>query len=219
MVRHLLANTLDLVGRKLLTGIWRWSPRRDLRGIRTAVLGDPDLTQASFDRIDSALSLIEQRDPATFRRIRTHVRGILAFGDEHHRAAYWQNDTGLCVITTRYLESAETSTEDLAFTLAHESMHALLFALGARYDDGRRAYVEVICAMAELAFAHRLPDAEPHVERLARRVTRWASAGERAWSRETMRAQQLGELRTVGLPAWLVAALSRLERFVRGRAA
>ena len=199
--------------------IWRWSPHRDLHGIRAAVFGDPDLKAASFGRIDSALGLIQQHDPDTLARFRTHVRGILAFGVEHHRVAYWESDSRRCVITARYLESAETTSEDLALTLVHESMHARLFALGARYDDGRRAHVEVICAMAELAFAHRLPDAGRYIEAVERRLSRWAAAGEAEWSSETVRADQLAELRGVGLPTWLISLVNRAARFLRGGAA
>lgn len=108
---------------------------RDLHGIRTALAGDPDLTAASFTLIDSALSLIERHDPATFARIRAHVRGILAFGSEHHRLAHWKHAGSFCVIPTRYLESGDTTPEDLALTLAHESMHACLDSLGAPTAD------------------------------------------------------------------------------------
>ena len=219
MLRSLALSAVHLVGRAFMNAIWRWSPHRDLHAIRTAVFGDPQLAAASFGRIDSALTLIEHCDPAAFARIRAHVRGILAFGIEHHRVAYWENSAGLCVITTRYLEAPDTTLEDLALTLVHESMHARLFALGARYDDGRRAHAEVICAMAELAFAHRLRDAAPYVERVERRLSRWASAGETEWSRETMRADQLAELRGAGLPTWLISLVNRAERFLRGRAA
>ena len=219
MLRRLVLGTVHFVGRAFMEAIWRWSPHRDLHGIRAAVFGDPDLEAASFGRIDSALGLIEHHDPATFARFRTHVRGILAFGIERHRVAYWENDAGRCVITARYLQSADTTPEDLALTLVHESMHARLFALGARYDDGRRAHAEVICAMAELAFAHRLPNAARYVEPVERRLSRWASAGETEWSRETVRADQLAELRGVGLPTWLVSLINRAARFIRGRAA
>jgi len=77
----------------------------------------------------------------------------------------------------------------------------------------------LICAMAELAFAHRLPDAGRYIEAVERRLSRWAAAGEAEWSSETVRADQLAELRGVGLPTRLISLVNRAARFLRGRAA
>jgi len=218
-MRTLIVRAIRVVGQALVGGLWRWSPSRDLLGIRTAIFADSGVAEVSFQRINSALGLIQRHHPPTFDRIRTQVRGILGFGTEHYRLAHWDNAARLCVVTVHYLQSADTTPSHLALTLAHESMHARLSALGAKYADGRRAHLEVICAMAELALARRLPDSALHVERVQRLISNWASAGEAEWSNETMRSDELTDLRAFGVPRWLISLVSRVERFLSRRAA
>ena len=73
--------------------------------------------------------------------------------------------------------------------------------------------------MAELALARRLPDSALHVERVQRLISNWASAGEAEWSNETMRSDELTDLRAFGVPRWLISLVSRVERFLSRRAA
>jgi len=175
--------------------------------------------EACFQRIAAALILIRQHDPSTFTRIRTRFSGILVFGNERYRLAYWKHSGRLCVITVRYILSPESSPEDLALTLAHEAMHARLFDLGDEYIEGRRARIEVICAMAELALARQLPESRALVEQAEHRIQDFASTSETHWSSATARTEEFRYLREMGAPRWMLSIVDRLNRLVTKRAA
>ena len=196
-------------------GIWRLAPSRRLHGIRTAVWAAANDPERCFDRVDEALDIIGRFDPDSFQSIRQRFRGIFVFGDERFRSAYWSDDASLCVITSRYLESPTTASEDVAATLVHENMHARLCAAGVSYPDGRRASIEVICAMSQLAFARRLPYHRDLVQRLEQRIDAWSTGGEAPWSNETMWQAKLDHLRDMGTPRWIIKIVDRVGRFAR----
>jgi len=213
------AAVTNLIRRLWWRAMWRLSQVRLLHGIPTAVsleAGDP---RRCFDRLDEALDLLERYDPRTLDSIREHFAGIIAFGREPFRVAYWNNTARLCVVTVRYLESPGASPEGVASTLVHENMHATLRGLGTPYADGRRAPIEVICAMAELAFARRIPSNPKLAELAERRIDEWATSGESVWSDEATRRAKLQYLRDVGMPGWFVTLLDRLGRVLSRRAA
>jgi hypothetical protein len=162
--------------------------------------------------VDEALDLIERYDPGTLDDIRRHFDGILVMGTERFRLAHWNDNAELCIITEPHLDSSSTAPEGVALTLVHENMHARLCAAGVSYDDGRRAPVEVICGMAELAFARRVPYSLGLVERAERRIETWATSGEAMWSTETMREAIAQHLRATGAPPWLVRFVVWLSR-------
>ena len=189
--------------------IWRLAPSRVLHRIRTTVWLAADDPEKCFSRVDEALDLIERYDPITLQSIQRLFRGICVFGDERFRAASWIPAANLCVITSRYLES-DAAAQRVALTLAHEHMHARLWALGVPYHDGRRARIEVLCAMAELALARRLPHSPGLVEHVERRIEDWSTGGEDRWSDQTMRAARLAQLREMGTPEWLMRVIERL---------
>ena len=172
-----------------------------------------------FDRVDEALDLIERYDPTTLDSIRQHFAGILVCGTERFRLAHWNDNAKLCIITEPYLAGSSSSPESVASTLVHENMHARLCAAGVPYKDGRRAHIEVICAMAELAFARRLPFGSELVQRTERRIEDWASSGEAPWSNATTRDATLDHLEATGAPRLLVRFVRRLARLFRRRAA
>jgi hypothetical protein len=188
----------------------RWSPRRQLGDVTTIlVAADPQNRELHFQRLAAALELIKAHHPPTHERIRKHFAAIVVFGMERYKAGHWDGARKLCFITEHYLTSADTTPDRLSLTLAHESMHARLDALGAEYPDGRRAPIEVMCAMAELALARRLPDGAPLIEATERRIGEWSAAGEAQWSRKTWVQHGLGHLRELGVPRWLIRALER----------
>jgi len=195
--------------------IWRSTHRRNLHGIRTAALTDREEAALCFRRIDEALTLLDQNDPITLGRLREYCDGILVFGNETFQLAHWDESARLCVITIPHVTSPNTTSADIALTLAHESMHARLGALGARYVDGRRAHIEVLCAMAELASARRL--SEPRlVQRVEATLTRWATEGEESWSDASHLEKGLSHLRELGVPNWIVRMTRKARRFTAG---
>src|SRR5438105_12147941 len=55
---------------------------------------------------------------------------------------------------------------------------------GVPYDAGRRGPIEIICAMAELGFARRIPS-DPRLAKVAEgRIDEWSTSGETVWSDE-----------------------------------
>jgi hypothetical protein len=199
--------------------IWRISSSRQLHMIRTAVWAGATNRDRCFDRVDEALDLIERYDPATLASLRRHFAGILVFGEERFRSAHWNQSARLCVITSLYLESPNISPERIALTLVHENTHATLLALGIPYLDGRRACIEVICAMAELAFARRMTLNPELIRRTERRIEDWSTSGEAPWSKQTHREEVLEQLREMGTPKWILSLLRRLAGVSAGRAA
>jgi len=203
---------LRFIDKGLFRATWRLARSRVLHRIRTAVfLNDPNY-DFYFDRVDEALELIARYDPKTMEEIQRHFDGILVLGSERFRLGHWNDNAKLCVITGPHLASSASSPELVALTLVHENMHARLCAAGISYRDGRRAPVEVICAMAELAFARRIPHSVELVERAERRLDNAARSVEERWSNETQRGAVLEHLRTLGSPIWFVKLVGWLSR-------
>ena len=192
------------------------SASRTMHGIKVSVFVDNH--DHCFERLDEALDLIAQYDPTTLDRMRKFFGGILVFGVERYRRAHWNDTSRLCVLTETYVRSS-ARPEDLALTLVHELMHARLHRAGVEYREGRRAAIEVLCAMAELAFARRVAMNPSLAEDRGRRIEEWSTGGETMWSSATMRDAQFEHLRELGTPRWIVIALDRVSRFIRGRAA
>jgi len=214
MIRDFFLTGLN---RAWLWFVFRMSSSRALHGIPAAVLGDDP--EHCFDRLDEALDLIARYDPTTLDRMRTLFRGILVFGGERYRRAYWNDTARLCVVTETYVRSSTQRPEDLALTFVHEMTHARLHRAGVEYREGRRAAIEVICAMAELAFARRVTLDPSLAEGRERRIEEWSTGGETMWSSATMRDAQFEYLKELGTPGWIVSAVDWVSRFIRGRAA
>jgi len=198
---------------------WRFSPARVLHRIRVAICLADAREDLYFDRVDEALDLIARFAPATLDEIRHRFTGILVFGTERFRLAHWNNNAKLCIITGPHLANSAAAPEEVAMTLVHESMHARLSGAGVSYREGRRAPIEVICAMAELAFARRVPNLTPLVRACEQRIERWSLGGEETWSNQARRDNTLEHIRKSGVPGWLVTVLDRISRVFYRRAA
>jgi hypothetical protein len=209
---------------RFVTGFWlgiicRLSSRRVLHDIKVAVFLEAPDDEQCFDRLEEGLDLIARCDPATLNRIRQHFAGILVFGSERFRAAHWSQSGRLCVLTTRYLQSSTLLRESVALTLVHENMHARLDQLGVGYTEGRRAAVEVLCAMAELAFARRISSDATWAKGVEELIDKWSTGGETPWSDRTMHEEKVQYLRELGAPSWIVTMVDRLARILHRRAA
>ena len=210
---------LRFVDASIVRLTWRFSPARVLHRIRVAICLDDAREDLYFDRVDEALDLIARFAPATLDEIRHRFAGILVFGTERLRLAHWNNNAKLCIITGPYLANSATAPEDVAMTLVHESMHARLSGARVSYREGRRAPVEVICAMADVAFARRVPNHTPLVRACEQRIEAWSLGGEESWSSKARRDNTLEHIRESGAPAWLVTVLERISRVFYRRAA
>ncbi len=190
--------------------------------MRTAVWRGPAHPDRGFAQLDTALALIDQFYTGGVTALRQLVHGVLVFGMEGHRLAYWNSRTRRCVLTESYVASADTTSESIALTLVHEAMHARLAALGERYRDGRRAHVEVLCGMAELAFARRLPSHDQLVAQAIYQIEKWA-ASEEQFASQTVYEAHVRYLRSmakeVGVPQWVVSAVLTVKRALSRRAA
>ena len=210
----------DFLGTVLMRGwlrfVWLFSARRTVHGIRAAVFAED--ADKCFERLDEGLVSIAEHDPHAFSNLQL-FGGILVFGNERFRSAYWSDSARLCVVTERYLLSPSLRSEELALTLVHEAMHARLYKAGVTYREGRRAAIEVLCAMAELRLARRIPPQNELVGEIEGRIDNWATTGEQKWSDRSMHSKKVEYLRELGTPGWVVAIVDRLARLIHKRAA
>jgi len=162
--------------------------------------------------IEGALDLIQRHSPAALDRIHSHFHGILVVGGLRHRRGHLDRHARLCVLAGQHMIDPVGSSEEVALTLVHEDMHALLHELGIPSGPRSRANAEVVCSLAELALARRLPAARHLVESLHSTIDDWASEW-RSHSADvdsTYRADSLEDLRLAGAPPWLVRAIGWL---------
>ncbi len=83
-------------------------------------------------------------------------------------------------------------------TLVHEATHARVYRAGIRYLPRNRRRIEQICVRAEIDFATQLPDATLLADEARHALeTEW-------WEDVPKRERELGQLRILGVPAWLI---------------
>jgi hypothetical protein len=170
-------------------------------------LADAEDKATYYPKIEAALALIEQYDPRRFRRLR---RDIVSFSltEQPLDAAQWLDDLRMCQLSRPYVARATTTPADVAATIVHEATHARLFRAGIGYEERIRPRVEQLCFEAEIAFAERLPDGAPLIERARHQLQRTPEF----WSTQSRRERDLSALRDLGCPEWLVSVLAWVVR-------
>lgn len=155
-----------------------------------------------------AFALLRDFGPRHLDRMRALTDGVLLF-ETVGEAGAWHRDARFVQLDTNFVSQSETKPIHVAATLVHEVTHAWLGSLGFSYfPSQRRARIEAICYRAEAAFARRVPggeEAASEYEDIARAI----SDGFDIWSDEDIRARAHTALQELGVPPWLVKALSR----------
>jgi hypothetical protein len=123
-----------------------------------------------FALVSAALDLIKTVDARRFRRITSHFKIIENVVSLY--GAYYDHRLKSCAIDYEMFAKAgdrEFIVKDLACTLVHESMHAVLRRKGFSTAERRRGRIERICVREEMYFARRLNDPQHDWEEERRR--------------------------------------------------
>jgi hypothetical protein len=185
----------------LTTWAYRWSPKRTLFGIPTAVLfltSDKE-RQTVFSKVEQALFLIQLHAPVRFRQVQRDIGCIFVAGDAS-TSAQFVRDLRMCEFFIRYVLSPQTSESEIASTLVHEAAHARLFRLrvGANAELHR---VEHACYRAERVFCRRLPGEVDLIER----ATTMMDAEPAMFSAAARVEAQVRALHRLKIPRWFAA--------------
>jgi hypothetical protein len=108
-------------------------------------------------RLADALRLLAVYAPQDLIRMRQLMRGIVVTR-LHGSYAEWRHSIRVCVVSTHYLQRAETTAELVAATLIHELAHARMDFFGVKYTEDRWARIERICFQISRRFLERLPE-------------------------------------------------------------
>lgn len=182
---------------------FRFGARRRLHDLEVAVwlLRTSDEQAIAFDKLESALSLIEEYAPARFQDLQRDLDSILVAGAPNYRATYIHK-LRRAEFYEGYLLDPVTTPASLACTLIHEAQHARLFRLGFGYDEPIRGRIERICFRVQRNFALLLPAGE---ELVAEAEAMLAADLEFMNSHEARTQGRLKALGKLGCPGWLIA--------------
>lgn len=139
----------------------------EIRGFRVVVENSrPDIsTREVLQRLDDALSLIEQYQPWRFRHLR---RDLDRFWIVRYpcRGAYLPDERA-CMTELTFLARRDITAAPVASSILHEGVHARVDRMGVRREGRDRAREERLCRRAELDFGRSLPSdlGGPVVER------------------------------------------------------
>ncbi|MEJ7809359.1 MAG: hypothetical protein WKG32_02980 [Gemmatimonadaceae bacterium] len=168
------------------------SNRREVGGVEVCVAGTSMEANSVSHKVEAALRLIAQNDPALAGQICRDVRRLLftETSGGHYLAGIETCRIGLAYAT-------RVPPIELAMMIVHEATHARLAKGGALYLGEDRGRIEHICVEAEIAFAERIPGSE-HAVQKARALlkTEW-------WDAEKHSERTVSDLRQRGVPEWI----------------
>lgn len=183
---------------------------RTIRGLPVTLMNTrPDIdSEEVFQRLDTALGLIERYQPSHFRRMhrdfaRIQVRRFPC------RGAFFP-ETRTCLVELTFVVNPEFTPTQVAATILHEAMHARLDNAGVKYESTSAAKHERFCRRAEVEFGMLAPNGEPVVERALASlasaddevapVIDWEIAGRRV---------DAADLEALSAPEWMKRAIAR----------
>lgn len=167
------------------------SPRTVIDGIEVIDVAEVD-GAGTLDGLRAALSVIADRDPRRFGRLRQDLRRIMlvkAGGPEY------ASEFDACILRSGYVR--EGTPAAVATTIVHEAAHARLCRAGIGYGAGIRARVEAACVKEQIAFAERLGD-QDILDHLRKKLD------EQWWEPSQLRARRVAALRALGVPRCIV---------------
>jgi hypothetical protein len=160
--------------------------------------------QQVFEILRSALELIQKHDPSRYKRIIREFDKVWVISLPGH-PAYFVPAIRRCMIDDRYLLSSPI--EFIASSLVHEATHGRLTRCGFGYSEDIRYRVERLCIRQERAFATRIPNNEPLLDRINRKLMIPADHWTDQNTKVRFRAGFLGMSKDGGLPEWLARVL------------
>ena len=188
---------------------FRFGAKRTFHRVKVAVwaLSTSEEKALAFDKLDSALGLIEKYAPEKSRTLQVDVRSILVAGLPTFRACYIHK-LRMAELYHGYVLDVQTTPESLACSLIHEAQHARLYRLGFGYEEPIRGRIERLCFRAERNFARLLPKGGE----LVAEAEAWMEADpEPVFSDESRRRGKLKALEELGCPDWIIKELAHQE--------
>ena len=167
----MLGDLLDRWRISTMRALQGWATEnRVLRGIPVTLTNTrPDIdSEVVFRRLDAALGLIQQYQPATFAQITSDFSSIRVVRYPC-RAAFYP-DSRTCVIELTFTVNPEFTESQVASSIVHEGMHAHVHAMG-QSDPGERPDEERMCRLAELEFGRAIPNGEAIIQRALESLT------------------------------------------------
>jgi hypothetical protein len=178
--------------------------RQVVRGMEVVSIAEAHDLARPISKLGDALELIAVHDPLRFERLRKNIRRVLlsdGVGPEYITSI------GACILSVAFVENA--STVQLALTLVHEATHARLWRAHIGRRLAKRDQLEHVCIKSERQFGERLRGAD----RLAALAVVDAElVGSKWWSRDALIQRRANEMRSLGLPAWLIQLSRHLRR-------
>jgi hypothetical protein len=161
----MLGDTFDRWRVQAMRALQGWaSEKRMLRGIPVTLVNTrADISSdLVFQRLDTALGLIQQYQPSAFARIsqdfsRIHVVRYPC------RAAFFP-DSRTCLVELTFSVNPEFTEAQVASSIVHEGVHAHVYAMGES-DPAQRPDEERLCRQAELEFGMAIPNGGAIVQR------------------------------------------------------
>lgn len=177
------------------------------RGFEVVLAFRTDDAGAVVQKIDDALSIIEDGDARRYQRIKSDLRSILvtkAGGPEFLRPL------SACLLGYQLIKDA--TPLGLAFMIVHEAAHARLWRRGFGYEAQIRGRVERSCITEELRFAQAIGSSPKVIAWVREKLSNMDR-----WSAEGIEARRVTELNELGMPRWL-QRLVRPSRVVAEKA-
>jgi hypothetical protein len=188
----------------LLHLLFRFSRRQRVHGIDLVVAGDETEVQLFFTKIREALEIIRTNDLHRWACVQRQLRRIVLINDGGQ--AYHREAIG-CVVDLPTLRTQ--SALEIASTIVHEATHARFQRWGIDYKQSLRTRIETACVREEIAFLKRIPDTDLLIENLRSSLqTPW-------WTDEAIRERRLRQLRSAGVPQWMLQLYDRIRNFGR----
>jgi hypothetical protein len=197
--------------------VLRFGRKFNVEGINLVIpMQKRDRVELLRTAMAGALRLIYEVAPKHYARIQKFMPNILILG-AHPYAATYNSDLKLCDISMDYAISEGTTVSHIAMTLVHEAAHGYIESRGITYDEPRRAQIERICVLQEVAFARKLPDSAD----LVAQAESYLSIGPEYWKKEAFHDRDVegvkNQLKSGGIPDWVVKRLIRFGEYIRAR--
>ena len=191
------------------------STGRNIEGVWVGAFTDP--AEQAMLRVEGALQLMKQRSPLHHSRVLRYLDRIWVDVLAGARASYWRK-LNACKIDERFVLQQETTFEQIASAIVHETTHARLERQGVAYDEAKRHRIEAICMRRQLDFVSRLPSHEALQEQLKLMLDHYSNNAEFFTDSNMLERSDDGAfeaLRYLGVPNWLVALLARIVKLRR----
>ena len=153
-----------------------------------------------FKKFHKALNLIKTYMPVLFSKLTNDINNITVMGLPTYRGQF-VNALKMIEVYDEYVLSSDTSTEELASTIVHESQHARLFRLGFGYDEHERERIEMLCRKTERIFGKRIPNGQEVINR----ANNWLDAEtSNQFTDQKFIDNNIDGLRSLNTPEWLI---------------